>query len=104
MNNTELASHDGRDGRPAYVAVNGNIYDVSDSNRWKKGNHEGIHQAGQDLTEALKTAPHVRALIERFPLVEKLEKAAPTPAGKKFPLVMIVAGVLLLLILAALLI
>ncbi len=104
MDAGELANYNGCDGRPAYVAVSGIIYDVSESRRWKHGNHEGIHQAGQDLTEALKTAPHVRVLIERFPLVGKLEKTAPTPVDKKFPLVVIIAGILLLLALAALLI
>ncbi len=79
MTSEELASFDGREGRAAYVAVNNSIYDVSESSRWQNGNHEGVHQAGQDLTEALKAAPHVRAVIERFPVVGKLEK----PAEKK---------------------
>ncbi len=74
MTPAELAKFDGRGGQPAYVAVSGTIYDVTESPRWVDGNHEGAHQAGQDLTEALKSAPHVRAVIERFPVVGKLEK------------------------------
>ncbi len=101
MNAAELAKYDGRDGRPAYVVVSGTLYDVSESDRWREGNHEGIHQAGQDLTEALKSAPHVRAVIERFPQVGRLELTAPVPAGKKL-LPLIIAGVLLLLIIIAL--
>ena len=103
MNTAELAKCDGRDGRPAYVAVSGTLYDVSASDRWKDGNHEGVHQAGQDLTEALKSAPHVRAVIERFPVVGKLELAAPAQTGKKLPLPLIIGGALLLLITIALL-
>ena len=74
MTPVELAKFDGREGQAAYVAVSGTIYDVTESPRWVAGHHEGAHQAGQDLTEALKTAPHVRAVIERFPVVGKLEK------------------------------
>jgi len=69
----ELAKFDGREGRTAYVAVNDIIYDVSSSQRWKNGHHEGIHQAGHDLTEELKSAPHVRTVIEGFPVIGKIE-------------------------------
>lgn len=47
MNIEELAGYDGRDGRSAYVAVSASIYDVSESTRWKAGNHAGGHQAGR---------------------------------------------------------
>lgn len=76
MTKEELAKFDGRDETPAYVSISDTIYDVSASTRWVNGNHEGVHQAGQDLTDALKKAPHVRAVIERFPVVGKLEKTA----------------------------
>jgi predicted heme/steroid binding protein len=92
----ELAENDGREGRKAYVAVNGNIYDFTDSQMWQNGDHQGVHQAGRDLTEELKNAPHVRAVIERFPVVGQLEEeAAPAskPGGK------IVAAVLAIIIL-----
>lgn len=83
MTREELARYDGRDGRPAYVAVNGNVYDFSASKLWQSGDHQGQHQAGVDLTEALAKAPHVRAVIERFPVVGRLEApaAAETKAG-----------------------
>lgn len=103
MNSIELARNDGRDGRPAYIAVSGTVYDVTTSQRWKDGSHEGTHQAGQDLTEALKSAPHVRAVIERFPVVGKLEIAAPAQAGKKFPLPLVVGIGIIVLIAVALL-
>ena len=99
MTPSELATHDGRDGRKAYVAVNGIVYDVSSSPLWKDGNHQGAHQAGADLTDALKGAPHVRAVIERFPVVGKIEDATPPAAagGGKGLLIAIVAAALLAL-------
>lgn len=77
MTLAELAQNNGRDGRPAYVAVNGTIYDVTASPRWQDGLHPPDHQAGQDLTEELAAAPHVRAVVERFPVVGTLEAEAP---------------------------
>lgn len=83
MTRAELAQFDGREGRSAYIAVNGTIYDVSASPRWEKGLHPPDHQAGQDLTEELAAAPHVRAVVERFPVVGMLEEetSATTPGG-----------------------
>lgn len=80
MTREELAGYDGREGRPAYVAVHGKIYDFTDSKLWAAGSHLQQHQAGQDLTEALLQAPHVRAVVERFPVVGQLEEPAPQPA------------------------
>ena len=77
----ELSAFDGREGRKAYVAVSGKVYDVSASPRWQDGNHEGAHQAGGDMTEELKAAPHVRAVIERFPVVADLVVAEPPAQG-----------------------
>ena len=89
MTSVELASFDGRD-------------DVSSSTRWTSGNHEGVHQAGQDLTEALKSAPHVRTVIERFPTVGRLETPVPAVStARKNPIALILAVAVLLLILLA---
>ena len=83
MTKEELAKFDGRDGRKAYVAVNEKVYDVSGSSLWPGGDHQGMHQAGADLTEELKSAPHVRAVVERFPVVGHLEEPEP-PKKKKW--------------------
>ncbi|HMB15614.1 MAG TPA: cytochrome b5 domain-containing protein [Pelovirga sp.] len=97
----ELAQFNGQNGTPAYVAVSGVIYDMSSSKLWKDGNHEGAHQAGQDLTEDLKTAPHVRSLIERFPVVGQLTAAESTrQPGKKLPLLPVLVAVAVLAALA----
>jgi len=79
----ELSQYDGRNGRKAYVAVQGKIYDVTQSPLWAGGDHQGDHQAGGDLTEELKSAPHVRAVIDRFPVVAELTAAEPSAGGRK---------------------
>ena len=45
----ELADYNGSNGKPAYVAVDGIVYDVSSVIRWAGGRHFGL-QAGRDLT------------------------------------------------------
>jgi predicted heme/steroid binding protein len=72
MTREELAGYDGREGRRAYVAVSGKIYDLTGSPMWPGGSHAGLHQAGEDLTAALAKAPHVRAVVERFPVAGDL--------------------------------
>lgn len=54
----ELAGYDGKDGQPAYVAYKGVVYDVTESSMWGEGDHEGMHQAGADLTDEHMDAPH----------------------------------------------
>ncbi|MBD1400261.1 cytochrome b5 domain-containing protein [Pelovirga terrestris] len=104
MTLSELINFDGQNGKPAYVAVSGIIYDVSSSKHWQQGNHEGAHQAGQDLTEELKTAPHVRSVIERFPVVGQLTSAETArQPGRKLPVVAVVAGVVVVLLLVLML-
>lgn len=102
MTNQELAGHDGRDGRPAYVAVNGTIYDVTASPLWGGGDHQGAHQAGRELGAELKSAPHVRSVIERFPVVGRVEEVAPQKTvshTKGILIAMITAAVILLAVL-----
>jgi predicted heme/steroid binding protein len=103
MNKQELSDFDGREGRPAYVAIGGTVYDLSSSERWVNGLHEGVHQAGQDLTEALKSAPHVRSVIERFPVIDRLTEPSathPQPGKTRLPLYALLLSVLLLVLLA----
>lgn len=54
----ELSEFDGKEGRPAYVAYQGVVYDVGDSPMWGGGDHEGMHAAGRDLTAEHDDAPH----------------------------------------------
>lgn len=45
----ELATYTGRNGRPAYVAVNGTVYDMTNEATWSLATHFGL-TAGRDLT------------------------------------------------------
>ncbi len=54
----ELQQFDGTRGRPAYVAYEGVVYDVSASSLWRGGLHQDLHYAGTDLTRTLRKAPH----------------------------------------------
>jgi predicted heme/steroid binding protein len=65
----ELAHFDGREGRPAYVACDGVVYDVSESFLWKEGRHWATHQAGTDLTSELANAPHGQDLLSRVAVI-----------------------------------
>jgi predicted heme/steroid binding protein len=65
----DLAQFDGSKGNKAYVAVDGTVYDVTDSYLWERGEHQSAHMAGQDLTEELLDAPHDAEEIMRFPVV-----------------------------------
>lgn len=65
----ELATYNGKDNKPAYVAFKGKVYDVSDSAFWMGGDHLGAHQAGKDLTEEMDLAPHGPENIDRVKLV-----------------------------------
>ncbi len=69
----ELEKYDGTKGI-SYVAYRGKVYDISKSYHWKKGIHQVTHKAGQDLTEALKDAPHLPALLFRFPVVGEIKE------------------------------
>ncbi len=66
---TELAAYDGLDGRPAYVAYQGRVIDVTASKMWRGGSHMKRHQAGQDLTDEIAGAPHDVGVLDRFPQV-----------------------------------
>ncbi len=76
----ELAAYDGREGRPARVAYKGVIYDVSDSRLWKDGSHLKKHAAGNDLTEALRTAPHGEEKILGMPVAGRLKSGGGAKA------------------------
>lgn len=69
---SELAAFDGKDGRPAYIAFDGKVYDVSASWHWKDGKHHVTHRAGEDLTDALDHKVHGADLLDRVPVVGTL--------------------------------
>lgn len=70
----ELAAFDGTNGKPAYIAVDGLIYDVTNSALWKNGAHNG-YTAGRDLTTEIKEkSPHGLRTLERVPVVGEIKK------------------------------
>ena len=71
----ELKQYDGRDGRPAYVACKGKVYDVTDSLLWAGSDHQGQHEAGKDITNEIQSAPHGEEVFERVKLVGVLVSA-----------------------------
>ena len=62
----ELKQYDGKEGRPAYIAYKGRVYDVTSDFLWTDGDHQGEHSAGKDLTEEMKLAPHSEETLERI--------------------------------------
>lgn len=65
----ELKQYDGKNGKPAYIAYQGKVYDVSQSKLWSEGDHMGLHEAGKDLTDDIDLAPHREEVLERAKLV-----------------------------------
>jgi predicted heme/steroid binding protein len=68
----QLALRNGQDRDEIWCAYKGNIYDVSSSRLWNKGQHYE-HWAGQDLTDELRDAPHDDKVFERFRVVGILQ-------------------------------
>ena len=70
--NKEVEEYNGKNGKPAYIAYQGKVYDISQSDFWLDGEHMGMHQAGRDLTEEIELAPHREEVFERVKLVGEL--------------------------------
>lgn len=68
----ELAQYNGKDGNPAYVAVNGKVYDVTDVPAWRGGSHQSV-SAGVDATEFITKSPHGTSVLNGLKIVGKLK-------------------------------
>lgn len=68
---TELKKYNGQNGKPAYIAVDGIIYDVTDVSHWKGGSHNG-QNAGRDISDALNSAPHGFEVLKNLEKVGKI--------------------------------
>jgi predicted heme/steroid binding protein/uncharacterized membrane protein len=79
FNNDELTAFDGKEGRPAYIAYKGFVYDVTPSKLWKDGSHLRKHSAGNDLTETLRTAPHGEEKVVAMNKVGELKQSDEKP-------------------------
>lgn len=117
-----LSSKDGKDGRPAWVAINGQVFDVSQSRLWKNGEHMKRHLAGLDLSDQIKASPHglevlgresvkkigtlvrqkedqqlpgfLEEILERFPILRR----HPHPMMVHFPMAYIMGAVFLVIV------
>jgi predicted heme/steroid binding protein/uncharacterized membrane protein len=122
MTSEELAVFNGKDGRPVYVAYQGKVYDVTKSRLWSTGSHMKRHPSGKDLTGEISAAPHGPEVLERYPQVAALKAGAPEelkhlppwlqdmlqrfPSAKRhphpmivhFPLALLMAGSLFILL------
>lgn len=78
----ELHHYDGQEGRPAYVAHKGVVYDVTNSKMWRNGKHMNRHTAAHDLTLEFSSAPHKPDVLERFPRVGSLKDAEAGKASR----------------------
>jgi predicted heme/steroid binding protein len=68
----ELEENNGKNGKVAYIAYKGKVYEVTQSSFWMDGEHLGMHYAGKDLTEELEMAPHTEETLQRVKLVGEL--------------------------------
>lgn len=68
----ELATYNGQNGQPAYIAYKGIVYDVSNVPQWKNGTHNG-EKAGTDVTNDISRSPHGDKVFADLPQVGTLQ-------------------------------
>lgn len=69
----ELSQYDGTMGRPAYVAVKGIVYDVSNEAAWGGASHFGL-LAGTDLSQQFQSCHGIEGILAKLPKVGFLKK------------------------------
>lgn len=67
----ELARYNGKDGQPAYVAVNGTVYDVTNNAAWAAATHFGLI-AGRDLTNEFASCHAGQSILSSLKVVGKM--------------------------------
>lgn len=68
----ELANYDGSNGKPAYVAIDGIVYDVSLEATWGGSTHFGLY-AGKDLTNEFTSCHGNIEILQNLPKVGVLK-------------------------------
>ena len=68
MSLQQLNTYDGKSGHKAYVALNGNVYDVSNINEWKGGKHYKGMVAGTDVSPYINLSPHGPDIVNKLKL------------------------------------
>lgn len=69
----ELAQYNGTMGKPAYVADNGIVYDVSGNLKWSGAVHYGL-TAGKELSSQFESCHGVASKLAKLPKVGVLKK------------------------------
>jgi predicted heme/steroid binding protein len=64
----ELSLYNGKNGAPAYVAVNGVVYDVTNNSVWKGDSHFGL-DPGNDLSVNFATCHPGAMVLTRLPII-----------------------------------
>ena len=67
----ELSRYNGRNGNPAYVAVNGIVYDVSNAAAWGGATHFGL-TAGADVTSRFASCHAGQPILSKLKVVGKM--------------------------------
>lgn len=67
----ELSKYTGKNGNPAYVAVNNVVYDVTNVPAWAAATHFGL-TAGKDQTGAFTSCHVGQSILDKLTVVGKL--------------------------------
>ncbi|QAA33175.1 cytochrome b5 domain-containing protein [Clostridium manihotivorum] len=70
----ELQKYDGKNGNPAYVAVDGVVYDVTHAEKWRNGVHQDWVTAGKDLSKEIRQSSHGTSVLKDLTVVGKLKQ------------------------------
>ncbi len=68
---SELSMYNGRNGNPAYVAVNGIVYDVTNIAAWGGATHFGL-VAGTDVTSQFASCHAGQQILSKLKVVGKM--------------------------------
>lgn len=68
----ELANYDGKDGKSAYVAVEGTVYDVTNNRTWAAATHFGLVSGKNHTQEFASCHAGQQSILQTLPVVGRL--------------------------------
>lgn len=68
----ELSRYNGRNGNPAYVAVNGIVYDITSNAAWGGATHFGL-TAGTDVSSQFASCHAGQPILSKLKVVGKMQ-------------------------------